>query len=86
MGSRTLCSAFLIRQIPLSYAILLTIASVFFASYGAIPTPVFGVVEAYGDNTTELNNALVFFMIRKSIFSLYVGVPLTQLQYGQSSQ
>lgn len=26
-------------------------------------TPAFGVVEAYGDNTTELNNALGFFVI-----------------------
>jgi hypothetical protein len=35
----------------------------FYAGYGAILTPAFGVVEAYGDNVKELNNALGFFMI-----------------------
>lgn len=38
----------------------------FYAGYGAILTPSFGIIEAYGDNTKELNNALGFFMIRKS--------------------
>jgi succinate-acetate transporter protein len=41
----------------------------FYAGYGAILTPAFGVVEAYGGNTTELNNALGFFMICELRFS-----------------
>ena len=43
----------------------------FYAGYGAILTPAFGVVEAYGDNTTELNNALGFFMIRTYTRTLF---------------
>ncbi|KAJ4982858.1 acetate transporter [Stagonosporopsis vannaccii] len=42
----------------------------FYAGYGAILTPAFGVVEAYGDNTTELNNALGFFMILWTVFAV----------------
>ncbi|TDZ59838.1 Acetate transporter protein patA [Colletotrichum trifolii] len=32
----------------------------FYAGYGAILTPSFGVAAAYGDDTTQLNNALVW--------------------------
>jgi succinate-acetate transporter protein len=42
----------------------------FYAGYGAILTPAFGVVEAYGDNTIELNNALGFFMILWTVFAV----------------
>ncbi|EAT91761.2 hypothetical protein SNOG_00266 [Parastagonospora nodorum SN15] len=42
----------------------------FYAGYGAILTPAFGVVEAYGDNVEELNNALGFFMTMWTIFTL----------------
>ncbi|CAN9457862.1 unnamed protein product [Alternaria alternata] len=35
----------------------------FYAGYGAILTPAFGVQAAYGDNMKEYNNALGFFMI-----------------------
>jgi succinate-acetate transporter protein len=35
----------------------------FYAGYGAILTPAFGVEAAYGDNVNEYNNALGFFMI-----------------------
>ncbi|KAF3041426.1 hypothetical protein E8E11_005209 [Didymella keratinophila] len=42
----------------------------FYAGYGAILTPAFGLVEAYGDNTTELNNALGFFMILWTVFAV----------------
>ncbi|KAH7077154.1 GPR1/FUN34/yaaH family-domain-containing protein [Paraphoma chrysanthemicola] len=42
----------------------------FYAGYGAILTPAFGIIEAYGDNTTELNNALGFFMILWTVFCL----------------
>ena len=37
----------------------------FYAGYGAILTPAFGVGAAYGDNVKEYNNALGFFMISK---------------------
>ncbi|EOA88029.1 uncharacterized protein SETTUDRAFT_160542 [Exserohilum turcica Et28A] len=42
----------------------------FYAGYGAILTPAFGIVAAYGDNVTELNNALGFFMIIWTVFCL----------------
>ncbi|KAL0943478.1 uncharacterized protein CTRU02_201365 [Colletotrichum truncatum] len=42
----------------------------FFAGYGAILTPSFGVVAAYGDDTKQLDNALGFFLIIWSIFVL----------------
>lgn len=35
----------------------------FYAGYGAILTPSFGVAAAYGDDTKQLNNALGLFMI-----------------------
>jgi hypothetical protein len=38
----------------------------FYAGYGAILTPAFGVAAAYGDDTRQYNNALGFFLIRKS--------------------
>ncbi|USP77000.1 hypothetical protein yc1106_04274 [Curvularia clavata] len=47
-----------------------TVFSLFYAGYGAILTPAFGVVAAYGDNVTELNNALGFFMIMWTVFNL----------------
>ncbi|KAF1929677.1 uncharacterized protein M421DRAFT_126426 [Didymella exigua CBS 183.55] len=42
----------------------------FYAGYGAILTPAFGVIAAYGDKTTELNNALGFFMIMWTVFAV----------------
>ncbi|TDZ19209.1 Acetate transporter protein patA [Colletotrichum orbiculare MAFF 240422] len=42
----------------------------FYAGYGAILTPSFGVAAAYGDDTTQLNNALGLFMIIWSVFVL----------------
>jgi len=38
----------------------------FYAGYGAILTPAFGIVDAYGDDKTQLNNALGFFVICES--------------------
>jgi len=35
----------------------------FYAGYAAILTPAFGIVAAYGNDTTQLNNALGFFVI-----------------------
>ncbi|CAI0644702.1 unnamed protein product [Colletotrichum noveboracense] len=37
----------------------------FYAGYGAILTPSFGVAAAYGDDTKQLNNALGLFMISR---------------------
>lgn len=37
----------------------------FYAGYGAILTPAFGVAAAYGDDIQQYNNALGFFVIRK---------------------
>ncbi|KAI8935816.1 hypothetical protein NX059_007333 [Plenodomus lindquistii] len=42
----------------------------FYAGYGAILTPAFGVLEAYGDDTQQYNNALGFFMILWTVFAL----------------
>jgi succinate-acetate transporter protein len=41
----------------------------FYAGYGAILTPAFGVQAAYGDNVKEYNNALGFFMISQSLYT-----------------
>ena len=43
----------------------LTVTALFYAGYAAILTPAFGIVQAYGDDTVQLNNALGFFVIRK---------------------
>ncbi|PYI02021.1 hypothetical protein BO78DRAFT_422939 [Aspergillus sclerotiicarbonarius CBS 121057] len=40
----------------------------FYAGYGAILTPAFGVAQAYGADTTQYNNALGFFMILWTVF------------------
>ncbi|KAM0418508.1 hypothetical protein ACHAPD_004867 [Fusarium lateritium] len=42
----------------------------FYAGYAAILTPSFGIAEAYGDDVTQYNNALGFFMIIWSVFVL----------------
>ncbi|CAE7179974.1 hypothetical protein P3342_002540 [Pyrenophora teres f. teres] len=42
----------------------------FYAGFGAILTPAFGVIEAYGDDKTQLNNALGFFMIMWTVLTL----------------
>jgi len=44
---------------------MLICPGLFYAGYGAILTPAFGVIESYGDDKTQLNNALGFFMISK---------------------
>lgn len=36
----------------------------FYAGFGAIVTPLFGVTAAYGSDTAEYNNALGFFVLR----------------------
>ncbi|KAJ4337881.1 hypothetical protein N0V95_008213 [Ascochyta clinopodiicola] len=42
----------------------------FYAGFGAILTPAFGVSAAYGDNTAEYNNALGFYMTLWTVFSV----------------
>ncbi|KNG44518.1 acetate transporter [Stemphylium lycopersici] len=55
----------------------------FYAGYGAILTPAFGVVAAYRDNLKELNNALGFFMIMYIIifFCVELGFMLVAASY-----
>ncbi|KAF2034776.1 hypothetical protein EK21DRAFT_55766 [Setomelanomma holmii] len=55
----------------------------FYAGYGAILTPAFGVIETYGSKTKELNNALGFFMILWTVFALtfLIGSLPTNLVY-----
>lgn len=40
----------------------------FYAGYGALLTPAFGVQQAYGDDITQYNNAVGFFMILWTVF------------------
>ncbi|KAJ5180741.1 hypothetical protein N7492_003951 [Penicillium capsulatum] len=40
----------------------------FYAGYGALLTPAFGVVQAYGNDTAQYNNAVGFFMILWTVF------------------
>lgn len=47
---------------------LLMEIGLFYAGYASILTPAFGIAEAYGDDTAQLNNALGFFMIREYCF------------------
>lgn len=49
--------------------IILTNLGLFYAGYGAILTPSFGIAQAYGgSSTTEYNNAVGFFMILWTVF------------------
>ncbi|GLI80041.1 hypothetical protein PoHVEF18_008389 [Penicillium ochrochloron] len=40
----------------------------FYAGYGALLTPSFGIAQAYGDDTAQYNNAVGFFMILWTVF------------------
>lgn len=40
----------------------------FYAGYGALLTPAFGIAAAYGDDTAQYNNAVGFFMILWTVF------------------
>ncbi|KAM3435197.1 hypothetical protein NHJ13734_005636 [Beauveria thailandica] len=42
----------------------------FYAGYGAILTPSFGVRDAYGDDVAQYNNALGFFLLLWTVFIL----------------
>ncbi|KAJ5464707.1 uncharacterized protein N7458_000393, partial [Penicillium daleae] len=45
-----------------------TVFSLFYAGYGALLTPAFGIAQAYGDDTAQYNNAVGFFMILWTVF------------------
>lgn len=40
----------------------------FYAGYGALLTPAFGIQQAYGSDTTQYNNAVGFWMLLWTIF------------------
>lgn len=42
---------------------LIDITALFYAGYGAILTPAFGIASAYGDDQVQYNNALGLFVI-----------------------
>lgn len=43
----------------------------FYGGFGAIITPLFGVSEAYGSNTTEYYNALGFFVLMWTVLNTF---------------
>jgi succinate-acetate transporter protein len=43
----------------------------FYAGFGAIITPSFGVADAYGKNTAEYNNGLGFFVLMWAVFNFF---------------
>ncbi|KAL3419898.1 hypothetical protein PVAG01_08397 [Phlyctema vagabunda] len=43
----------------------------FYGGFGAILTPAFGVVESYGDDVVQYNNALGLFMIMWAVLNLF---------------
>lgn len=50
----------------------------FYGGFGAIITPLFGVTASYGENTTEYNNALGFFVLSKLFRSVVRNTANTQ--------
>ncbi|KAL2279225.1 hypothetical protein FJTKL_13599 [Diaporthe vaccinii] len=55
----------------------------FYAGYGAMITPSFGVADAYGDDIQQYNNAVGFFMILWTVFvfALLVAVIPTNITF-----
>lgn len=67
----TVFSAFgmLLRSLQNHQLMCLTAClGLFYAGYGALLTPAFGIVQAYGDDTAQYNNAVGFFMILWTVF------------------
>ena len=62
---------------------LLTITGLFYAGFGAIITPAFGVTNAYAGDTAQYNNALGFWVLRKGI--ILFSIRINDLQCGQYS-
>lgn len=50
---------------------VLSAFGLFYAGFGAIVTPFFGVTDAYGSNTAEYNNALGFFVLLWTVFNTF---------------
>ncbi|OJD34965.1 acetate transporter [Diplodia corticola] len=50
---------------------VLSAFGLFYAGFGAIITPSFGVTESYGTDTVEYNNALGFFMLLWTVFNTF---------------
>lgn len=49
--------------------LIMPLPGLFYAGYGALLTPAFGVAQAYGgDSTAEYSNAVGFFMILWTVF------------------
>lgn len=44
------------------------LVGLFYAGYGALLTPSFGIEQAYGNDTAQYNNAVGFFMILWTVF------------------
>ncbi|KAF2001530.1 hypothetical protein P154DRAFT_489895 [Amniculicola lignicola CBS 123094] len=53
-----------------AYTVFSAFEGLFYAGYAAILTPAFGIIDAYGDDMVQLNNALGFFMILWTVFVL----------------
>ena len=47
--------------------VALSAYGLFYAGYGAIITPAFGVKESYGDDVAGYNNALGFWVLSRSL-------------------
>ncbi|CAG8955118.1 hypothetical protein HYFRA_00007133 [Hymenoscyphus fraxineus] len=50
---------------------VLSAFGLFYAGFGAIITPSFGVTDAYGTDTVQYNNALGFFVLMWSVLNLF---------------
>lgn len=70
MGLRTRCSVLSVSSSPLIFSQCKANFTIglFYAGYGALLTPAFGVVQAYGSDTAQYNNAVGFFMILWTVF------------------
>ncbi|KAI9711597.1 MAG: hypothetical protein M1812_007119 [Candelaria pacifica] len=50
---------------------VLSAFGLFYAGFGAIQTPAFGIVAAYGPDTAEYQNALGFFVLMWAVFNIF---------------
>ena len=50
------------KALRCNYMLIISLG-LFYAGFGAIITPIFGVSAAYGTDTAEFNNALGFFVL-----------------------
>lgn len=52
----------------IAYHLVTDWSGLFYAGYGALLTPAFGVEQAFGSDTAQYNNAVGFFMILWTVF------------------